>query len=348
MPVRLPFNAINPLDYTLGICYALVVNAVIFGGRYFAGFSVFILATLCSSLVGIALSYLHYRLAVAIRRRLHTAHDVRKPLLAHLVFFPLTAFVTALLFFGYRWLPFPGYVLRMESLKWALLAGFIADLLGMGFGMAVQSQSALKQAELEKEKLAKLQLQNELEILKNQVSPHFLFNSLNVLSSLIGEDPEKAEAFVDRLSKVYRYLLQNNQRSWTTLGTELDFIHAYAYLLNTRYGDAVQLTVTVDEPARRRQLPPLTLQLLVENAVKHNVVHKSRPLFIQILTQGETLCVRNNLQKKARHQVLSHGIGLNNIAEKYRLLQGESILVKEDGESFSVCLPLLAAATELA
>lgn len=348
MHTRIPFNYIAPLDFALGSCYALILNAVMFGERYFSTFFVFLLATLCTVVVGVLLSHLHYRLALYVRRRFAAGSATGTHLLIHLAFFPLTASFTTALFFGYHWLRFPGYTLRIENLKWALLVGFVADLLGMGFGTAIHSQAALKQTELEKEKLAKLQLQNELEILKNQVSPHFLFNSLNVLSSLIGEDPEKAEAFVDRLSKVYRYLLQNNQRSWTTLGAELDFIHAYAYLLRTRYGDAVQLTVTVDEPARERQLPPLTLQLLVENAVKHNVVHKSKPLFIEILTQGETLCVRNNLQKKARHQVLSHGIGLNNIAEKYRLLQGESILVKEDEESFRVCLPLLAATTEMA
>lgn len=337
-------KTIAPLDLALGTFYALVLNAVLFGSGYFLSIGVFLLATVCTSVIGIALSYLHYLLARQLSQRFGGRYGWSGQLRIHLLFFWLTAGVTTAVFFGYHWLHFPGYTLRMENYKWALLIGFVADLMGMGFGMAIQSQAALKQTELEKERLAKAQLQSELEILKNQVNPHFLFNSLNVLSSLIGEDAAKAEAFVDRLSKVYRYLLQNNRQAWNSLESELDFIKSYAYLLNTRYGDAVRLTVAVDEAALPLQLPPLTLQLLVENAVKHNVVHRSKPLFIQITTQGETLYVRNNLQKKARHQVLSHGIGLSNIAEKYRLLQGKSISVNEDDESFCISLPLLAPA----
>jgi LytS/YehU family sensor histidine kinase len=229
----------------------------------------------------------------------------------------------------------------MDNYKWALLIGFVADLLGMGFGMAIHTQAALKQAEVEKEQLQKLQLQNELEILKNQVNPHFLFNSLNVLSSLISESPEKAEVFVNQLSKVYRYLLQSNQQTWTTLENELEFIRAYGYLLTTRYGNGVQLSIAVDREHYHRELPPLTLQLLVENAVKHNLVHKSTPLHVEICSAGDTLTVKNNLQKKRRQQVVSHGIGLKNISEKYRLLRNLEIRVNESEDHFSVSIPLL-------
>lgn len=346
MNAKNSLQKITPFDFVLGVVYAVVLNAVLFGNGYFVGLPFFLLATVCTSVVGVALSYLHYLLALRVTRVWAGLYGVTGQLLIHLLFFWLTAGVTTAVFFGYHWLHFPGYTLRMENYKWALLVGFIADLLGMGFGMALHTQTALKQAELEKERLQKLQLQNELEILKNQVNPHFLFNSLNVLSSLIGEEPQKAEAFVNELSKVYRYLLQKNHQAWCSLADELRFIEAYAFLLNTRYGNALQLAVAVDEAARERQLPPLTLQLLVENAVKHNVVHRSQPLLIEIVSQGETLSVRNNVQKKARREVISHGIGLKNIAEKYRLLRGQTILVEEDSRCFCVTLPLVEALPE--
>ena len=173
----------------------------------------------------------------------------------------------------------------------------------------------------------------------------FLFNSLNSLSSLIADDPEKAEVFVDKLSTVYRYILLHNGRDWVDLHTELLFIKAYFHLLQTRYGDAVQLTLFVSDTQTELLLPPLTLQLLVENAVKHNVVHKNKPLLIEIASRGEMeLVIRNNLQPKAKQLVLSHGVGLKNIAERYKIANAGSIVVEEKEDWFVVRLPLVAEA----
>jgi hypothetical protein len=334
-------KAIAPLDITLGAGFAIVLNAVMFGNGYFSNPWIFLAATVCTVTIGVALSHIHHLLALQLDKRIAGRYGAGSQLLIHMLFFPLTALVISSIFFGYQWMQFPGYTLRIENYKWVLLTGFVADLLGMGFGMAFHSQAALKQIELEKERLQKLQLQNELDILKNQVNPHFLFNSLNVLSSLISEDPQKAEQFVDQLSKVYRYLLRNNQQVWTSLENELEFIRSYSYLLSTRYGDGVQLTIAVEKEHYCRELPPLSLQLLVENAVKHNLVHKTTPLYIEVRSTGEMLTVRNNLQKKARKQVISHGIGLTNISEKYRLMRNMAISVNEESGYFSVSLPLL-------
>jgi sensor histidine kinase YesM len=342
MSVTIPFRSIATLDVALGTGFALALNAVLFGDGYFSNIWIFLAATLCTTTIGIILSHIHHLLALKLQKRLSGKYETGGQLFLHILFFPLTALVISAIFFGYHGLHFPGYTLHMQNYKWALLIGFVADLLGIGFGMAIHSQAALKQTEVEKERLQKLQLQNELEILKNQVNPHFLFNSLNILSSLIGDDPQKAERFVDQLSKVYRYLLQTNQKAWTSVEAELNFIRSYAALLTTRYGDGVQVHINVEEECQDLLLPPLTLQLLVENAVKHNVVHKQRPLLIEITASCTTLYVRNNLQKKARQQVVSHGIGLKNILEKYRMLQGKTVIINEDADCFSVTLPLLS------
>ncbi|GAB3502415.1 hypothetical protein GCM10027341_30370 [Spirosoma knui] len=204
-----------------------------------------------------------------------------------------------------------------------------------------------QQTNAEKEVLLKAQWQGQFESLKNQVNPHFLFNSLNSLSSLIADEPVKAERFVDEMAKVYRYLLRTNEGELTTLETELGFINSYAHLLKTRYGKGISVTVDVDIEQNTCYLPPLTLQMLVENAVKHNTILSHKPLTIEIKATANgperagRLMVRNNLQKRTV-RIPSNQVGLSNIAAKYRMLSRQDIFVRDDGQYFTVVLPLLA------
>lgn len=203
------------------------------------------------------------------------------------------------------------------------------------------NQRRLKQAEREQEKLRTANLQSQLDALKQQVNPHFLFNSLNVLDSLIEDDPKQARVFLEELSTVYRYLLRSNEQHLTDLGTELEFIQSYFHLLQTRHGSGLSLNVAVDERFQAYQLPPLTLQLLVENAVKHNVVLPDQPLFIQIDTDSQAhLQVRNNVQRKTV-RVASNGVGLSNILAKYRMLNQPEPSIREVEKEFVVTLPLI-------
>jgi LytS/YehU family sensor histidine kinase len=184
-------------------------------------------------------------------------------------------------------------------------------------------------------------LQSQLDSLKQQVNPHFLFNSLNTLSSLIRKDADLAENFLDELSKVYRYLLQNNEDSLIDLEKELEFMYSYFHLLTTRYGDAIKLKVNVASEYLHHRIPPLTLQLLIENAVKHNVIDKSSPLMIEVETKGKgQLVVRNNIQLKLL-KMPSNKIGLTNIASKYKLLDQPDIIILQTADSFTVQVPLL-------
>lgn len=184
--------------------------------------------------------------------------------------------------------------------------------------------------------------------LQAQLSPHFLFNSLNSLSALIADDPSKAERFVDELSSVYRYLLQANDRELTPLATEMKFIYSYYHLLETRYGEGIILQVTIDNVCQECLLPPLTLQLLIENAVKHNIVSPNHPLTIQIFTKGgNVLVVRNNLQRKGTSRFTSTKKGLQNISMKYRLLNQPSIDVCESADTFDVIVPLIPATAQV-
>jgi LytS/YehU family sensor histidine kinase len=193
----------------------------------------------------------------------------------------------------------------------------------------------------ETEQLKKENLRSQLQSLKNQINPHFLFNSINSLSSLIAEDPEKAETFLDEMSKVYRYLLRNNEDNLIPLSMELQFITSYFHLLKTRYGEGIELNVHVAEAAREMYLPPLTLQILVENAVKHNIIMKKQPLIIKIYClDNQHLTIKNNLQKKTA-KVLSNKVGLENIAAKYMLLNMPDIEIRESEGEFIVTVPLI-------
>jgi len=199
-----------------------------------------------------------------------------------------------------------------------------------------------KETILEKEDLKKINLQNQLDSLKNQVKPHFLFNSLNSLIALIDEDKTRAKKFVEELSRVYRYLLQSNETEVTTLAKELEFVRAYYYLLKTRYEDGLKLEIDLSPDAEKLLLPSLALQILLENAVKHNTLDAARPLAIKITADDHRLTVSNNLQRKTQF-VPSNKVGLANIQSKYKLLNQPSIDISEVNGEFKVTLPLISS-----
>jgi two-component system, LytTR family, sensor kinase len=193
----------------------------------------------------------------------------------------------------------------------------------------------------EREMLAELSISQELDALKSQINPHFLFNCFNTLSSLISVDKSRAEMFLNELSKVYRYLLRSNAEDISSLKNEVQFIESYFKLLQTRHGEAVRLNIQVDKEYESYCLPSLSLQLLVENAVKHNMMSKNKPLVIDIFTTaGNQLVVNNNLQRRIV-KALSNRVGLENIRYKYELLKQSGFQVMEDEKNYTVVLPLI-------
>jgi two-component system LytT family sensor kinase len=204
----------------------------------------------------------------------------------------------------------------------------------------------LRHTEKEKEMLEKEKLRAELNQLKGIVNPHFLFNNLNSLSSLISEDPQQAEDFLDELTKVFRYLLRNNQAELTMLGQELQFIQSYYHLLQTRYGTGINMVVLVKKEDENWQLPPLTLQLLVENAVKHNRLQKDHPLYIEIQSAPDHKLIVRNTMCKREGTVESTGIGLQNINARYKMLNLPGINIENNLQHFTVTIPLIEPAPD--
>jgi PAS domain S-box-containing protein len=190
-------------------------------------------------------------------------------------------------------------------------------------------------------KLQKENLQSQFEVLKQQVNPHFLFNSLNVLTSLIKVDPDIAEVFTERLSKVYRYVLEQKDKDLVSLATEMDCIRAYIFLLDIRFSDKVFVKVNFDETRIDASVVPLALQLLIENAIKHNTFSKKSPLHIELFIDNEGyLNITNNLQNR-NTRMGSTGIGLVNISKRYSLLSDVQPVFEMTGNQFIARIPLI-------
>ncbi len=190
------------------------------------------------------------------------------------------------------------------------------------------------------EKLQKEYAQSQLESLKSQVNPHFLFNSLNTLTYLIPEDADKAVKFVQKLSKVYRYVLEIKDKQLTSLKEELDFLDSYIFLLKERFGENLKVKIDIDASLHNQHLIPFSLQLLFENVIKHNIISKDKPLEVCLWVDADRLLVRNNLQRKAQ-QMPSTKVGLENIRHRYSFYTNEKMEVIETSEYFLVALPLL-------
>ncbi|MFT7034975.1 MAG: two-component system LytT family sensor kinase [Cyclobacteriaceae bacterium] len=176
-----------------------------------------------------------------------------------------------------------------------------------------------KQSLLKTEKLEKEFLSSKFEALKNQINPHFLFNSLNTLSALIHEDVDKSEKFIDEFAKIYRYVLENQENIAVSLNNELAFVKSYLYLQQIRFGKSLDSEIKIDVSKLDYMIPTLSLQLLIENAIKHNKITKSDPLKIKIYNEEDYLVVENNLQLRDQKND-STGIGLNNLKERYKLM----------------------------
>jgi sensor histidine kinase YesM len=195
---------------------------------------------------------------------------------------------------------------------------------------------------IEAEELRRSSTLAELEMVRSQINPHFLFNNLNVLSGMVIKDNPEANKFIEEFSKVYRYILSNQQKEVVELRSELEFIQPYIFLLKKRFNNGLKIDINVAEKFKDHYVVLAALQMLIENAIKHNVVSQNKPLHIDIHSNGnETLVVKNNLQPRTVNEPSSR-IGLQNIRRRYEIVSGREVEIKKSGEAFEVLLPLLS------
>lgn len=320
----------------------VVLNYILFDNRFFHDGRIWLVSFPLIYLIGVG----SWRSQIAIQNWIHykfpgLKQTSRRIVLLAVLIMPVMSVSITVIMYLYDYFSVLDYQIKPQDLQSVLLLGFAVNLIFVTLYEVDYVMERLKETMVEKESLKQQALQHEFDALKNQVNPHFLFNCFNTLSSLIAEDKDKAEVFLNELSKVYRYLLRNNEDGLSTVENEMKFIRSYYGLLQTRHGEALQMTLDIDKRYYPYLLPSLTLQLLVENVVKHNQLAKTQPLMIEIFTTaGNKLVVNNNLQRRTI-KAPSNRVGLENIKAKYDLLNQKGFQVMEDGKNFTVVLPLI-------
>lgn len=282
-----------------------------------------------------------------LRKRFKRESD-RVQLVYSFFFLGAWCIVTSI-FFGefYRWwdttffhsyetwkhMKFPDYDL---SISFTIFT--FAILIMHSVNMRIQKERMLKD-QVQQLKIETVQAQYQ--VLENQIAPHFLFNNLSVLTSLVYKDADLSAQFIQHLSKLYRYLLDKNKERLVPLKTELDFLEDYIFLMKIRFTEGLVFDMQVSqETAKEYYIPPNTLQFLVENAIKHNQVRKTKPLYIRFFETEEYIICENNIQKRVQDYP-STKVGLENIYKRYMLLANKHVVVEKTGKLFTVKLPKL-------
>lgn len=227
-----------------------------------------------------------------------------------------------------------------ENSEMIFVMPLMSHTLFMAMVETIRAADQRRDLEIKLERLEKEKMKAQFSALRNQLDHHFLFNNLSVLSSLIYEDTEKADQFIQDFAKVYRYVLQINQKDLVTLEEELEFIDAYLKLYKGRFEKAFDFNIIIPKTYHHYSLPPLSLQVLVENAVKHNSFSQKSPLFISIDIYEEKLRVINNKQE-VKHPVVSTATGHDNLRSKYQLLQEDGPEFMSNSDEYTALLPLL-------
>jgi sensor histidine kinase YesM len=319
-----------------------LLNYILYDERIFKDIHVWLISFPLIFIIGIGSWRTHVLISNITKKKYPDLKQTKTRLLIMaLCIVPFMSFSVAVIFFIYDSFGILGYKFNYDDFKAGLLVGFSVNIIFETLFEATYMLEKYKESVEEKETFQQLSVVQEFDALKSQVNPHFLFNCFNTLSSLISEDKQKAEIFLNELSKVYRYLLRNNEDGLSTVENEIKFIRSYYKLLQTRHGEAVQLNMQIDKRYEPYLLPSLSLQLLVENVVKHNILSKDNPQVIDIFTTaGNKLVVNNNLRCRTA-KAPSNKVGLGNIKAKYELLRQPGFQVMQDDKNFTVVLPLI-------
>jgi len=322
--------------------YIFFFNWLIFGSCMFDSFSVFA-RLMAFSCVYLFLVYFVFGLAaILIQKRFPDAGDMFRRIAMMLpMFYVMNAIAFSVLIFVYKEWQIAPCSPRPGMLPWAIVYACIMSTIITFVNEGVANWEAWKSSLTETERLKYIYQRSRLLSLRGQINPHFLFNCFNTLSGLIQEDNEKAEIFLDEMTKVHRYILRSGDQFLTSLETELKFARSYLYLAEERFGGAIQTTIEVKEDACEKQLPPLSLQVILENIIHNNVMTKSDPLRIHIsLKNDKQLLVVNTLHKKNMSSQITEDDGFDNLEKKYQILNADPIIVHEANGERQLLLPL--------
>ncbi|MBS1752079.1 MAG: histidine kinase [Bacteroidetes bacterium] len=256
------------------------------------------------------------------------------------LFYGMNVLLVAGLYFYYNRLNILLCPIQKDNFWWALGFGCFASTVITLLNEAAVNWSKWKSAVTETEQLNTAYQKSKLYGLKGQINPHFLFNCFNSLSSLIQEDEQQAERFLAEMTRVHRYMLRTDDDHLISLDQEINFAKSYLHLLKTRFGQAIHITVNVDSGVLQKQIPPLSLQVILENIIYTNSIIKASPLSLFICNEKDKLIVRNSIHQKVLNKVANLEEGLDNLIAKYRLLGGNEIQVLENTHERAISLPL--------
>tara|TARA_R110002072_G_scaffold48038_13_gene131434 strand:+ start:405 stop:1454 length:1050 start_codon:yes stop_codon:yes gene_type:complete len=327
----------------LGIFFGLLISYFIVVSDSEVSVSLSTLNIFIAILIGITSAYLIYFSALKLDKLLPWQKYEGNRLFIGIVFHFILSFC---------WISFVCYIYKILFIdnetfttyfaNYGIKLGIILFILILIFEViyyAFYSYYSYNMFQIETVRQERKQIELQLKALKSQLSPHFLFNSLNTISSLVYKDENKAESFIRRLAEMYQYTLNSYQKKLITLKEELAFVNSYQFLLQTRFEDKFNCSITIDNDLLETKIPPLTLQMLLENAVKHNVLDEENPLQIKISSDKKYLFIQNNVTKKPT-QVVSFKIGLKNINSRYLLIHNEGITVTSE-QFFEVKIPVI-------
>lgn len=348
MKLKLPYYSSKDYKVLALMIFPItvIINSAVFGLRYFSSPGLFVMATLLSGIAFACYFTLCGAVAVMMKRRFpeEAQTSIRLSFMIG-CFVIMTGLFLLLLFKGYGNIPFLNYRFNEEGFVWAYIGLGIANIFFTFLFEGIARYENWKASLHETEQLKKAYRQSQLQALKSQVNPHFLFNSLNSLSCLISEEGDEAEKFLDEMCKVYRYMLRSDEQL-VPLQTELKFLESYLHLLTARYCDGLQVYIQVKEEDKTKYVPPLTLQVLIENAFTQNTISRSSPLVISITSESDAIVVRNNVQPRVVTETVDHEVGLDNLVRKYELLNQSKVIIKDGRTERSIRVPLICKEKE--
>jgi two-component system, LytTR family, sensor kinase len=331
------------------VTFVFFLNVIIFGTCIFDSIGLFAKIFFFTGLYIFVTNFLFDMVARIFLKKYPRAIDMFKRIVYLLpAFYLLNCFVIPGLFYIYQYLNIVDCPTRFNMIFWAIVYGCCASTMVTFFNLGVANWKAWKISIAETEKLNNAYQRSKVLGLKEQINPHFLFNCFNTLSGLIQEDEIKAEKFLDEMTKVHRYLLRSDDELRVPLEEEIKFAESYLYLAKERFGGALRSIIQIDPVSLQKTIPPLSMQVILENIIYTNALSKNEPLTINITSNAEDkLSVVNSVHKKTVLQNLSIDDGLDNLVNKYKMLQEGEISIVETGKTRTLILPLFEKREDL-
>lgn len=344
---RIQYLGFNDVWFaSIGILILATTTNYLFNGSNSQNFVILLIGWTSSLIVTVCDWMINRGILIFLRKKYPDFKDDRKRML--ILFFAIIIVIISIDFLAGNLISELLSLIGFYSTHSVQLRVFIPvtiiTIMVMAIYEAVYYYVRLKTSIREEEQSKQAIIQAQLDTLRNQAKPHFLFNSFNTLRDIIDEESkDDAKEFVDKLSDVYRFILESGNENLTSLQKELKFVKAYVHIQKERFGDNLQVNWNIPKDKLMWQIVPMSLQLLIENAIKHNVVSKAKPLIIEVKVEDDLLVVNNKIQAKST-LISSTKIGLKNIEKRYALISNTSVDIHNDGVDFRVSLPLLTTA----